>query len=363
MNANFPRIHYPIDEKPVLFFEPASTNLLDYSNTLSNATWNKTNLTVTANSAISPSGINDAWLITVTSGTGVLDSFGLTTVIAAKPVTVSYFIKNINATSFKIDISNGTDSDCHATATFSNGVPTFGAPGSGNWTSVFTRVKDYGDGWYRVSITGTLKATGGPFWVGGSMLSMQSGTLYIYGMQAEQSYFPSSYISTTNSTVTRIADTISDVIGSKISMGSRGTLFIDASIYYSGTSNNNRFFLDDGINASNLALYEDASNGWGIYSYGNSIWLSPPRITAKIAIVFDNTKVLVYVNGILTYSYIMATPVNIRRLAYAYVTIQQLGFRAIGISESLLTPSEVEVLSQWESLREMSTSLDYTIET
>jgi len=85
-----------------------------------------------------------------------------------------------------------------------------------NWSN--TQIEDYGNGWYRCSsVVSTITANSlllhiladnadgsGLFYVGN-----EEGGLYFWGLQIEEGSFPTSYIPTSGSTVTRSADVAS----------------------------------------------------------------------------------------------------------------------------------------------------------
>jgi hypothetical protein len=104
-----------------------------------------------------------------------------------------------------------------------------------------TRVDAYPNGWYRVSVTFTTAATPVTIY-GGVYVSTSNGTLsstptagldcYIWGIQAETGAFPTSYIPTTTSALTRSADVCSITGGNfnNFYNQSEGTLLSEASI-------------------------------------------------------------------------------------------------------------------------------------
>ena len=66
-----PRLNYDISNGvvqscPSLLLEPASTNLLPYSEDYSQSVWGKTNVTLTSNAVVSPDGTQNASKIVAT---------------------------------------------------------------------------------------------------------------------------------------------------------------------------------------------------------------------------------------------------------------------------------------------------------
>jgi len=68
VGVNVPRIDYTNGSCPSLLVEPQRTNLLTYSEQFDNADWNKVRASVTANTTISPNGIQNADTFASSSG-------------------------------------------------------------------------------------------------------------------------------------------------------------------------------------------------------------------------------------------------------------------------------------------------------
>ena len=208
-----------------LLVEESRTNLLQYSQDFSNSYWSKlSGLTVTANQSLAPDGSQTGFLFTADPSTGGYLERSIS-VTSGTTYTYSVYLKRGNVATTLILLSGatfnnnggnpvGTFNLDTATATFSNGS-------SGSITPV-------GNNWYRCVITATATATesrGQQF----VRMSANGATVYVWGAQLEAGSFPTSYIPTTSSTVTRAAD-VAVISGSNFSSWYRqdeGTVFVN----------------------------------------------------------------------------------------------------------------------------------------
>ncbi len=212
---NVPRLNYTAGSTsscPSLLLEPQRTNLVTHSEYINNSSYALTNATITNNSATSPEGVVNASLISITSS-GSITSYG--TSVGNNSVTFSIFAKQGTTSRFRMreafyygtqvifDLSNGTI-----------------ISGSGN-------IENYGNGWYRCSMTQTYTAGQGNL-----TLTMDSDTnpamdVYLWGTQFEVGSYQSSYIPSYGATVTRVADNCQKVGLTSLIGQSEGTLFLD----------------------------------------------------------------------------------------------------------------------------------------
>jgi hypothetical protein len=221
-----------------LLVEPQRTNLLNYSSSFDNAAWTKNNSTATANATTSPSGIQDADLITSTSTneTGVfyLPSVSGTNTwsIYAKKGTGRYLFLNTNNPpniAAKFDLQDGVIV----------GTPAVGATAS---------IEDAGNGWYRCIITSSTSTNRFTAFITNNTttenLSSNVGlTYYLWGAQLEVGSYATSYIPTTSTSVTRNADVVSKTGITSLIGQTEGTVF------YEGSKiglDNSEFYISDG---------------------------------------------------------------------------------------------------------------------
>jgi hypothetical protein len=192
---NIPRIDYTNGSCPSLLVEPQRTNLLQRSEEFDNGIWGKVNVVITADSIISPNGTQNADLISYNSTTNFL-AFSLTNAITSS-YTISVFAKKGTGSVLRIREINifGTSSTFDLNA--------------GTVLSGTGKIENYGNGWYRCSITQAYTNLQTPInWSFDSNSNINN--LYLWGAQLEAGAYPTSYIPTVATTVTRNADLISN---------------------------------------------------------------------------------------------------------------------------------------------------------
>ena len=201
-----------IDYDPVtlacngLLIEEARTNLLTYSEQFDNAAWTKFRSSVTANAAVAPDGTTTADKLVednTASNTHYLQQSASATNGAT--YTLSVYAKAAERTQCKLVLYGA--SEVYG-AVFDLSAGTLAAQsGTGSYT-----ISSVGNGWYRVTITAVCNATTcyGLYYTASGNTATYTGDgtsgLYIWGTQLEAGAFPTSYIPTVASQVTRAAD-------------------------------------------------------------------------------------------------------------------------------------------------------------
>ena len=196
-----------------LLSEVQRTNLLLYSEDLTNAVYTKTDSTITANSITAPDGSQTADLVTEGSaGTALVGQAA--TVSASSTQSYSLMLKRGNTDWVSISVVD-TITPVNFYRTYINLAT--GALGTGDASGVATfvahRVQPLANGFYRVTLTGTI-GTGTSVECRSRTASgdgggrVNNGSYYRWGNQLAVSVFAASYIPTTSATTTRGADSL-----------------------------------------------------------------------------------------------------------------------------------------------------------
>ena len=314
--ANVPRLDYLGSSCPRLLLEPQRTNLLTFSESFGSA-GSLADAVVTSNSITSPDGYANADSFLDNSANGIHAKL-ITISKAASPVTYTYslFIKAKDAgmkflASMDDAAIGGGDSGIFdpSTGTF---VTAMGTPSAG-YTNPSRSVTNYGNGWYRISFTMTTASVTSnrfnAFLVNAANAVSYIGTgtgIYVYGAQAEEGAYATSYIPTLAASATRGADAASKTGISSLIGQTEGTLFLDVyvpSIASAGTYAN--FVLNDGTssNAVDFTYYPDGRIQATAFVGGSitvNINLTSYGLTAgnhKIAFAYKLNDYVLYVDG------------------------------------------------------------------
>lgn len=268
---NIPRIDYTNGSCPSLLVEPQRTNLFLRSEEFDNIYWVKNSVTVTANSTISPSGIQNAERLQFT-GAGFLLAASQT---SGTVYTLSCWAKR-----------NGT-------GTQSVG---FFKDGSGSVDSAWALTSE----WKRFTYTYT--ASNASF-VG--LAGVSGADVFVWGAQFEVGAYATSYIPTVASSVTRNADLISKTGVSSLIGQTEGTVFFDGKLNDSLATTKMIFQLTDGTDNNRIQL-SSFSTTLFMYIIKNNvaqlnISYALPNFTdnKKIAFVYSNNNFKLFVNGAL----------------------------------------------------------------
>jgi len=258
----------------------AATNICLQSEDFS-TTWTNSNSTDAVNQTTAPDGTTTADTMIVSSdGGSTRHSINQTvSTTLASTYTFSCFVKAKELTAITLKMSAASTA-YDVPIDLSDG--TIGTPFSGDVTNTANSVEAFPDGWYRVSAT--AKANTNSF-TGITLFEDSTGNgtdaVYIWGAQLEVGSFPTAYIPTTTTAVTRNAGIESYPVTGNLA-ANNGTVRID--------------WTPDQLAMGTVfiwASYVDASNYTAILHDGTNV-VFRKRISGTNN---DATKALTYVAG------------------------------------------------------------------
>ena len=284
---NVPRIDYRNADGSLstvgrLLLEPQRTNVLTYSDQFDNAIWTKGSTTVTANTDISPDGIQNADRMTIVDSTSRI-SQALS--LGAGTYTISVYVRVISTTTAGIVRLNSTVDSVSTNFFF---TPT------SQWARYTTTVTA-ATGFTAIALRGTSP--------GGFV-----GTLAVWGFQVETGAYPTTYIPTTTAAVTRNADVASKTGVSSWIGQTQGTIFAEINVakllgiqsryilVISDNTANNRIYIAFSGASSNVLRARIFTGG--VLQASIDTGTISSLGTYKLAFAYNNNDAVLYVNGV-----------------------------------------------------------------
>jgi len=293
VSNNEPRIDYT-SGSPVLLVEPQSTNLAPFSEDFTS--WGTSSSPVLINNQPSLDGDNNAYLLeTSTNADRLQQSLGI---LSAGTYTQSMFVK-YNDGDVRMNFKNNSFGGSNVFLITSSGVVA-------ETPNANRHVEDYGNGWFRISIIYTANGTSGSFIQLFGDLGTPKNGFYIFGAQLEEQAHATSYISTSGTIATRLADSVSGAGDATTFNSTEGVLYFEGSSLVNGGVHRN-ISISDGTN-NNLVMFRyDATagrltsyvrGGGGAYTIKTTTGFTQAN-NNKIALSW-NGDLNVYVNGSLS---------------------------------------------------------------
>ena len=340
------RLNYPlIDGKvvgcPSHLLEPQRTNLVLESNNFDNYFSKPASSSVQSNQIISPDGTQNADKVIKGTADLALRRSGQVTIGTEN--TFSIYVKKGTSSSVRLDIGD-------------EGIKTF-------------YLTDY---WQRISVTATPSTYGH---IDIEMPNANQGDyIYVFGAQVEQGSYPTSYIPTNASAVTRSAETATNSGDASTFNDSEGVLMVEAT--FKQLSHNNLITLTNGQVGNIIQLFANTNDKKELRFYlsfgGTNI--APSTIVAineieeynKISIKYKSGSTKVYINGFLKLNITTAfNGASFDRLHLSQYN-ESLPFvgsiKQIQYFDSALNDSDLETLTSWVSFSDMAEGQLYSIE-
>ena len=282
VNEGIARIDYSDSTQGALLLEQQRTNLITYSEDFSQWTLlsagTGANPIVTSNNAISPDGTQNATKIVFDKGASSSDSdyslIRFDNGIADIDGTASIYLRS----DVNVDIELSPDFNNYTTL---------------NVTTEWQRftVSDSTSDRLNMGLRGTYP-------------SNNTATVYAWGAQLEQGSYPTSYIPTQGSTVTRVAETCEGAGNNQVFNSTEGVLYFEGSVLNNDLTYRQISLAETPSGNDVLTLdYSSISNGIRTYfrvngvAYSLNYVLTNSTEKAKIAVRYTDTLSL-WVNGV-----------------------------------------------------------------
>ena len=316
--TNVPRLDYPltngiVGDCPHLLLEPQRENLQVYSEEFSNAAWSKSGSLVTADQIISPDGnltadkLNDN-----DSGTGVVQIFdNIFSLTSSGTYTFSVFAKKGTINYVALRTENFT-TPSNSTSYFDLDSGALGTIDSQHTA----KITNYGNGWYRCSITFTLSTD-----VAGTLVIraneadntpnvVMNGNknIYLWGAMMEESSFASSYIPTLqNQAETRSADVCNGAGTSAEFNDSEGVLFAEIEALTNEDDSHRYISISDGTVSNSIMISYRTNGNLNLYNngtgssesiYGDAGYDLTDNLKIAVKYGVSKSDYRVYINGV-----------------------------------------------------------------
>jgi hypothetical protein len=173
-----------------------------------------------------------------------------------------------------------------------------------------SKIENYGNGWFRCSLYNGSPTFGATIWMSKDGINTSytgDGTsgVYIYGAQLEASSYPTSYIPTQGSTVTRNLETSSQTVPSGIIGQTEGVIFMDWIMNHQSNSTLEDVFtlsLSDGT-TNNLFVVNNYNNALNVHlkagtiQFSNSSFSGSDGLRIKLAFAYKVNDFSLVING------------------------------------------------------------------
>ena len=310
---DMPRLDYSGGAScPSLKLEPQRSNLVTQSEYFGSSNWTKANVTISANATTSPDGYTNADKLVGDAVAGAKVAYEIHSITYGQAFTISSFFKKSEYKLCFIRAGGQTNSPYVIYNLDTQAVVSTSAASS-------TKIEDYGNGWYRVSLT-LNSATSSTCAPNVSFLPDSGYTLssnipeytgdgtsggFVWGCQLEENgaSYASSYIPTYGTSQTRSSDTAINQANSNLPTGYPFSLFAEVDVV--DTSSGHAITLLDSSNSTSYYTIDYHSNVWRITARPNteiariSSTSAPTLGTHKLIGIYTDSTMKLYLDGAL----------------------------------------------------------------
>mgnify|MGYP003627076328 FL=1 len=356
------RLDYPLIDGKVVgcphhILEPARTNLVTYSEDFSNPNWTKLGAgtgsaaIVTSDYAISPDGTQNATRLQCDLNGGLTSSANQSLIYD------SYTSSGNQSISIYVKSNTGSNQTIYFANTQTSG-------------DTITVTSDWQRFEFSHSTATYIFAIGLRGRSGGSI--DDTADILIYGAQAEQASYPTSYIPTNGAAVTRSAETANGSGDATTFNDSEGVLMFESSgLTEVGT--NQSIAISDGSISNRILFRYNSTNQIRVIVISGSVFVFDKLLNIssieeynKFVIKYKQNDFALWVNGFeLGTDNSGVTPTGLSELALddgSGINDFYGNTKQIQYYNSALTDSELEQLTSWISFTDMANGQLYTIE-
>lgn len=330
---NVPRLTYQNGGGgcPSLLLEKQSTNIVLQSQALAGSPWVIQTGSILDNNTISPDGTQNASKLTdITVYEGMSVDIGAT-------YTATMYAKLGTATNICLVINNQAAWNTVGGESFttSNGL--------------------IANEWARVQFTFTAPITGAiNLHIGGhgqtGLTPQSAGTVFVWGVQIEKSSYPTSYIPTTSSSATRVADACSKTGISSLIGQTSGSVFFDFTVDTISAQTNDPvlwYMKDGGTGERYIELYPNGNLTYVEYNGAVIASITKTALTVgrhKCAIAYATDDFVFYVDGVQIGTDTSGTPGAFSTFALQYYSSSYFGqqkVNQVALFKTRLTNAEL----------------------
>jgi hypothetical protein len=293
---------------------------VQYSENLAASSWTTADNTRTANYATSPDGTQNATRIIPNTNNVAHPTYQVIVVSAATSITAYAKADGYNFFQIYGGEASGVSGSSARFSVVVN-LSTFAVDTIDTISSSQVNISNMGNGWAKITINNFTQFTSGNYFLAvaaipssglsrNSVLDIEfagngaSGVL-TYGIQVEQSSYPTSYIPTTSASATRVADACSKT-GISSLIGTDFTIFLDAYETTGGQSSRyvvlkgsggtyNNYISLEGASGNRILAYVGDNSGTQVFSAFSNTLTNGQRV--KLALRCKNNNFSYYING------------------------------------------------------------------
>jgi len=370
---NYDLLNGKVVNCPHYLLEPARTNIITYSEDFSQIAWVKSGTSVVSG-FISPDGAANAYKLVEGTTNSDHSIYATFTSLPSGIYTISAYVKKGERHKCAL-----ADRNSGIYVSFDLNNITVIAQGG-----MIGNIELLSNGWFKLSATTSNALTiivpqifilEDSYTTGLPIFQTYTGDgtsgVYIFGAQLELGSYPTSYIPTNGTAITRAAETATGSGDAATFNDSEGVLMLDINTFSNdgtfrgislgdATANNViRIFYSDVSNHINFNVKSSGTNYVTIIYTLNDV-TTPTKILAK----FKQNDFALWVNGFEVGSANSGIlPLNISSLQFFNGTGTGIFYgktRELQYFDSALTDAQLETLTSWTSLQEMITSQLYT---